>query len=526
MSFYLSAGVYPREKDLSNIVASIATTTGALVGYSAKGSITERKLITSNQQFINEYGEPTPGQYFHYSALAYLENGSSLYCLRVVNGALYGGVKIAYSGGANASFSTGLSTAAFQLISSESNLFFIMGKDPGVWNNKIGIRIENLDAVNYEFDIVVYYQNEDGDYEELETWTVSRKIKLDGYGNQMYLETKINGFSDYILVYDNTDQADTVMPLAQATTLAVAAGDDGSAVTDSEVIAGWEEFANPDDVDIRILLNGGYTSVNVQSEMLEIAEDRKDCLALFDIPYAQLSSVSSMITWRNDTQNFNSSYGALYTPWVKIYDQYSDKVVEIPPSGYIASQMAYNDYIAETWYAAAGLNRGLLNVVGLTNVFTQGERDLMYKANINPIQTFRGEGVAIWGQKTLQTKASALDRINVRRLLIVLEKACAVSLRSFLFELNSALTRYRISSMLETYLDDLQNRGAFQTEQGDGYKVVCDETNNTPAIIDRNELHVDIFVKPARVAEFIQLQVIVTSSGASFQELINRGAMF
>lgn len=191
MGNYLSPGVYAREKDLSNIVAAIATTTGALVGYSAKGSITERKLITSNQQFISEYGEPVPGQYFHYSALAYLENGSALYCLRVVNGALYGGAKIAYLGGANAAFSTGLSTAAFQEISGENNLFFIMGKDPGVWNNKIGIRIENLDAVNYEFDIVVYYQNEDGDYGIVETWTVSRKTKLDGYGNQMYLETKI-----------------------------------------------------------------------------------------------------------------------------------------------------------------------------------------------------------------------------------------------------------------------------------------------------------------------------------------------
>jgi hypothetical protein len=526
MGFYLSPGVYSKEKDISDIVSSVATTTGALVGYATKGSITERKLITNKQQFINEYDKPVPGQYFNYTALAFLENGNSLYCLRVVNGALYGGLKIAYTGGTNASFSVGLSTAAFQDNSGESNLFFVFGKDPGTWDNKIGIRIENLDATEYTFDIVVYYQDDDGDYQEMETWTVSRKTKLDGYGNQMYLETKINGFSDYILVYDNTDQADTVMPLAQATTLAVVGGTNGSAVTDSEIITGWEEFANPDDVDVRVLINGGYTSVNVQTEMLTIAEDRKDCIALFDIPYAELTSVSSMITWRNDTQNFNSSYGTLYTPWVKIYDQYSDKIVEIPPTGYVASQLAYNDYVAEPWYAAAGFNRGLLNVAGLTNVFTQGERDQLYVAGLNPIQVFRGEGIAIWGQKTLQSKASALDRINVRRLLIIIEKACSASLRSFLFELNSSLTRYRISAMLESYLDDLQNRGAFQTEQGAGYKVVCDTTNNTPSIIDRNELHVDIFVKPARVAEFIQLQCIITSSGASFNELISKGVLF
>lgn len=525
MGFYLSAGVYTKEKDLSQIVPAIATTTGAIVGYSTKGSTTDIKLITNSQQFINEYGEPVPGQYFNYSALAYLENGTSLYCLRVVKDALYGGAKIVYTG-TNASFAVGLASPGFQDISGESNLLFVMAKDPGTWNNKIGVRIANLDAVNYTFDLDVYYQDDDGNYQKVESYTVSRKTKLDGYGNQMYLETKINGFSDYILVYDNTDQADTVMPVAQATTLAVAGGTNGSAVTDSELITGWDAFANPDNVDIRILINGGYTSVNVQQAMLDVAEDRRDCIALFDIPYAQLTSVTSMITWRDSTQNFNTSYGALYTPWVKIYDQYSDKVVEIPPSGYAASQMAYNDYVAEPWYAAAGFNRGLLNVVGLTNVFTQGERDQLYAAGINPIQVFRGEGTVIWGQKTEQAAASALDRINVRRLLITIEKACAASLRPFLFELNNQLTRYRVSSMLESYLDMLQNRGAFQTEQGAGYKVVCDETNNTPATIDRNELHVDIFVKPVRVAEFIQLQVIVTASGASFNELLNKGVLF
>ena len=527
MGFYVSPGVYTREKDISDIIPNISTTTSALVGYSTKGSITNIKLITNSQQFINEYGEPVPGEYFHYSALAFLENGTRLYCLRVIKNALYGGCKIAYSEGTNASFTTGLETPNFQIISGENNLFFVCGKDPGTWNNKIGIRITNLNVTDYEFDIEVYYQDEDGNYQKVETWTVSRKTKVDGYGKQMYLETAINGFSDYIVVSDNTDQADTVMPLPQSTTLACAQGSNGSAVADSELSTGWDKFANPDDVDIRLLINGGYTSVNTQQKLKTIAESRKDCIALLDIPYTQLTSVDSMVTWRENTQNFNSSYCALYAPWVKIYDQWNDKIIEVPPSGYVASQIAYNDYVAEAWFAPAGFNRGLLNILGLTDVFTQGERDSLYEGQINPLQTFRGQGNVIWGQKTEQTKASALDRVNVRRLLIVLEKSISASLKYFVFEPNSDLTRYRVTSMIESYMDMLQARGAFQTEVGGtGYRVLCDTTNNTPAIIDRNELHVDIFIKPIRAAEFIQLQAIITTTGASFNELIAKGVMF
>jgi len=214
----------------------------------------------------------------------------------------------------------------------------------------------------------------------------------------------------------------------------------------------------------------------------------------------------------------------LYSPWMKAYDQYNGTIVVLPPSGYVASQIAYNDYVSDVWYAPAGLNRGLLNVLSVDPVYTQGHRDTLYAAGINPLQTFRGEGNVIWGQKTEQTKDSALNRVNVRRLLITLEKAISVSLRFFVFEPNSETTRFRITAMIDSYLDLLSAKGAFQTELGDkGYQVVCDETNNLPATIDRNELHVDVFVKPSRSAEFIQLQVIITTTGASFNELISRG---
>lgn len=527
MGFYVSPGVYVREKDLSEIIPNLSTSTAAIVGYSRKGSITAIQLMTNSQQFIQEYGTPTPGEYLHYSALAYLEKGNKLYCLRVANGAKYGGVKIMQVAlGPNQSLVVGLSTPAFQTVSSETILFYVFAKDPGVWNNDLGIQVINSDDTEKTFDIVIYQKDADGNYQIVESWTVSRQHKLDGFGRQLYLEDRINGFSSYIVVADSA-LTNTLMPTEQATTLAVGGGTDGSAITDTHVTNGWDLFANPDDVDIRILVNSGYATTAVQQKMKTIAESRKDCIAILDMPYEQLTSVTSMSNWRRSTQNFNTSYVALYTGWVKVYDQYNDKVIEVPPSGYIAAQMAYNDYVAEPWYAPAGFNRGILNVIGATNVFTQGERDTLYESQINPIQVFRGEGIVIWGQKTEQVKASALDRINVRRLLIVLEKAISASLRYFAFEPNSEITRFRVTATIESYLDLLSARSAFQTELGDkGFKVLCNTTNNTPAIIDRNELHVDIFIKPSRAAEYIQLQAIITQTGASFDELIAKGVMF
>jgi len=528
MSIYLSAGVYVRERDISNIIPNLSTTVAAIVGYSNKGSVDDIKLITTPQDFITEFGTPELGQYFHYSALAFLEKGNRIYCQRVVNGALYGGawfIEDAGSG-ANTALTIGMSSPVYQVVSGQDILFYVFAKDPGVWNNSISIKLDNIDAVEYTFDIVVYEKDSDGNYTEMERWTVSRQTKVDGFGRQLYMETKINGYSAYIVAKDNISVADTVLPSVQTSYLDLAGGANGSAVTDSQIIAGWDKFSNPDNIDIRVMINAGYTSVAVQTKMKTVVESRVDCIAILDLPYSVLTSVSAMVAWRQSTQMFNSSYCALYAPWLKIYDQWNDKQVEVPPSGYVASQIAYNDYVSDPWYAPAGFNRGLLNILSVTNIFTKGERDTLYQAQINPIQLFRGEGIAIWGNKTEQTKASALSSVNVRRMLITLEKAIAVALRSFAFEPNNEITRLRVTSVLEQYLDLLSSRGAFQTELGDkGYRVVCDSTNNTPASIDALELHVDVYLKPVRSAEYIQLQAIITTTGASFEELISRNVL-
>jgi len=545
MSIFLSPGVYVGEKDISDVVTTVASASAALVGYSAKGSVDDILLITTDQQFIDNYGEPDPasGHYFHYTALAYLARGNSLYCLRVVNGALYGGVNIMHTGSSesNAALSTGQSTSAFSAASGYTDdvLFQILGANPGVWNNRIGIKIQNIkDASDevptdqYTFEIVVYWQDDDGNWAQVEIHKVSRKKKRDGFGKQLYLEDKINGASRYIVVADNTTLADTLLPKTQSTRLDLACGSDGSEITSGQLISAWDEFSNVDDIDVRMLINGGETEVAVQNKMKTIAEARADCIAILDMPYAHLNTVSDMTTWRTTTQNFNSNYCALYSPWPKIYDSFNDLLIRVPPSGYIAGQYAYNDYVANPWSAPAGFTRGQLDVLDLVKLsdnksFSEGERDTLYQNQINPLQMFRGEGNVIWGQKTEQRKTSALSSVNVRRLLIVIEKSIAISLRTFVFEPNNEITRFRIVSLLDEYLDRISMQGAFQHEGGDrGYHVVCSETNNTPQTIDKGELHVDVFVKPIRAAEYIKLQTIITSTGASFEELVAHGVMF
>lgn len=534
MSVYNVPGVFLSEVDLSQVVPNFATTTGALVGYSAQGDVDNVRLITTSQQFIQEYGQPVPGQPFHYSALAFLSMGNALYCYRVQNVALHGGVAIKIAGGTNESFDTGLEHREYVDLSIyPDSLFYVFAKDPGAWNNSLGIRIKNVvgdpdvlvdAATDYTFDIEVTEKNSDGNYIVQESFKVSRKHKKDGYGRQIYMEDRINGFSKYIWVANNTGLADTVLPQPENGTLPLpmVGGTNGAAYTTGNVEAGWRnKFANKKDFPIRILINGGEVALDVQTAMKEIAESRMDCMAILDTP--NLESASSIISWRTNDQTMNSSYAAVYAGWVKIYDQYNDQILECPPSGYIAAQYAYNDYVKAVFYAPAGLNRGNLNVIGLVNKFNDTEMGSMYEVQVNALASFPGEGFSIWGQKTLQTSDSALSRVNVRRLMLTIENAVESFLNRFIFEPNNEATRFRVTATIDEYMSKFAAAGAFQTEGGDrGYLIVCDTSNNTTSTIDSNELHVDIYVKPSRSAEFIIVQTVLTRTGASFNEIISR----
>ena len=260
-------------------------------------------------------------------------------------------------------------------------------------------------------------------------------------------------------------------------------------------------------------------------------ETRKDCMFIMDplrnifvqgkdtkVLAAQTSSFSQdiLVPLRNLINQTNSNYGAVYGNWVKNYDSTTDSFYWVPFSGFQAAIMARVDANLQPWIAPSGFNNGVIrNIVDVAISPNQKERDLLYRYSINPIANFPGDGFVVMGQKTLQAKPSALDRINVRRLFLVLEKATRQVAKYFVFEPNTVFTRTRLVNVLTPIFENAKNnQGVYD------YLIVCDERNNTPDVIDRNELTVDIYLKPVRAAEFILINFIATRTGDDFSELI------
>ena len=272
-------------------------------------------------------------------------------------------------------------------------------------------------------------------------------------------------------------------------------------------------ISNPLEYDYNVLTTPGVTQTygsSVISRAKEIIEDRSDAFYIADL------------TWITDTKDtaveyaslYDSSYMGTYYPWVQVIDSSTNKPLFVPPSVVMSGVYAFNDSIAAEWFAPAGLNRGgITEAINLYERLKREDMDKLYNGKVNPIVSFPGQGIVAYGQKTLQVKSSALDRINVRRLLINLKKFVSSTSRFLVFEQNTTQTRDRFLGLVEPYLDEVQqNQGLF------AYRVVVDETVNTPEVIDRNQLVGKIFIQPARAAEFIVLDFNVLPTGAEFPQ--------
>lgn len=280
-------------------------------------------------------------------------------------------------------------------------------------------------------------------------------------------------------------------------------------------------FSDPEKYDISLMSAPGFSSGAVIIAGISIATQRGDVIYLVDSPFGL--NANQVVDWHNgllfdDLQvALNSSYAALYYPYVKISDQFNGGTIYTPPSGHVAAVYARTERVNEQWFAPAGLNRGkLTQALSLEYDLTRGERDLLYGLNnaVNPIVNFPQQGIYVWGQRTLQRKDSALDRVNVRMLLSYIKKGLAGPnglLNYYIFEQNDDITRATVTSSVENFMSDIQSRRGVT-----GYRVICDTTNNTPIRIDRNELHISLLVKPTRVAEFIVLNIAVLRTDQSF----------
>tara|TARA_R110000744_G_scaffold135942_3_gene245651 strand:+ start:5594 stop:7864 length:2271 start_codon:yes stop_codon:yes gene_type:complete len=294
-------------------------------------------------------------------------------------------------------------------------------------------------------------------------------------------------------------------------------GLDIAAVSDTGYIAyncAFNLLSNQDEFDINLLIAPGITyqmSPALTNKMVSVCEERGDMMTIIDpVDYA----TTNIASVTQQAENFDSSYAAMYWPWVQIADPATGKYIWVPQSVIMPSIYAFNDKVSAEWFAPAGLNRGgQETVVQAQRKLTHANRDTLYEANVNPVASFPGEGVVVWGQKTLQKKASALDRVNVRRLLINLKKFIASVSKYLIFENNTTATRNRFLSQVNPYMESVQQRQGLYA-----FKVIMDETNNTPDIIDRNIMKGDIFIQPAKAAEFIVVDFNIMPTGATFND--------
>ena len=270
---------------------------------------------------------------------------------------------------------------------------------------------------------------------------------------------------------------------------------------------------NQDEYDINLITVPGLVDDKhgtTIGELVQMCEDRSDCFAVID-PILYAGGLSQAVA-KGDARD--SNYAAMYWPWVKIPDTDLGRNVWVPASTVIPSVYAFNDRVAAPWFAPAGLNRGGIDIAVQTErKLTHANRDSLYESNINPIATFPNAGVTVFGQKTLQKKSSALDRVNVRRLLIAAKKFIASTTKFLVFENNTAATRNRFLSIVNPYFENVQQRQGLYA-----FKVVMDETNNTPDVIDRNTMVGQIFLQPAKAAEFIVIDFNILPTGAAFPE--------
>lgn len=285
---------------------------------------------------------------------------------------------------------------------------------------------------------------------------------------------------------------------------------------------GWSYFADADTVDVSLLPLGNASATLAKLVINNICEKRLDCMAFASpassdvvnkLPYEALNAIK---TFRDSTLNVNSSYAVLDSGWKYQLDTYNNVIRTVPLNADIAGLVARTEFTNEAWFSPAGFNRGQVkSVVKLAyNPSSEAHRDELYTRQVNPVVSFPGEGVILFGDKTMQTKPSAFDRINVRRLFIVLEKAIATASKFFLFEQNDGFTRAQFRNLVTPFLKTVQQRRGITD-----FKVVCDETNNTGEVIDRNEFVADIFIKPTRSINFIQLNFIATKTGVNFSEV-------
>jgi len=347
-------------------------------------------------------------------------------------------------------------------------------------------------------------------------------------GNSNYYKNVINQLSQWVWWMGHQPGATNWGTSAVSTTFdairspfsaSMSSGADGTIGT-SEIVTAYGKFSNADEVDISLLISGPG-NLTTAVALISLAESRKDCMVFLSPPKSAVvnnagNEATGIVSYRDTLSS--SSYATMDSGYKYQYDKFNDVYRYVPLNGDIAGLCARTDNDRDPWYSPGGLSRGQIkNLIKLAYNPSKAERDTLYVKGINPVVTFPGEGTVLFGDKTLLNKPSVFDRINVRRLFIVLEKSIARAARSSLFEFNDSFTRAQFVGIVEPFLRTVQGRRGITD-----FRVVCNETNNTPDIIDNNQFVGDIYIKPARTINFIQLNFVAVRTGVAFEEIVGQ----
>ena len=558
MAFQISPGVNVSEVDLTTVVPSVLTTAGALAGKFNWGPANQVKLIDSEITLIKTFGKPdstTASSFF--TASNFLSYGNNLSVVRAVHSTSKNADGI---GSSNVQVANDDVFQYTYLNSDNSNTQgAFMARCAGALGNGLLVsvcdnatdfatwtykgyfqsapgtstQVSTAGGSNDEMHIVVVDANGNFGTKNavLETFAfVSKASDASNNGVSNYYKQVVFEQSKYVFAVDPADYTNTNSTWGGDSTTSFAqlngvanytlSGGTDVTVTNGNLESAYDLFANKDTTDISLILTADAAAAVQNYVISNISSVRGDCVTFISPPQSAVinnggSETDDIATWLTSLGT-TSSFAVADSGWKYQYDKYNNVYRWVPLNGDIAGLCVYTDTTRDPWFSPAGFNRGQVkNCIKLAWNPSKTQRDVLYGAGVNPVVSFPGQGTVLFGDKTLLNKPNAFDRINVRRLFIVLEKAIARAAQSSLFELNDEFTRAQFISLITPFLRDVQGRRGITD-----FKVVCDTTNNTPQVIDSNQFVGDIYIKPARSINFIQLNFVAVGTGVDFATIV------
>ena len=562
-----SPAVVVKEIDLTGGVPNVQSTTGAVVGNFRWGPVEKVTSVSSEAELVDIFANPDSfnTQDFH-NASYFLRYSTSLNVVREITSAAKNAKSL--NGGSTITIKNKENFDG-QQSALEDSAFGFAARFPGVLGNSLSISIcgpthSMFDSWNYassfdgapstssyanarlpnaqdEFHLAVI--DEDGEF----TGTKGTVLGTYPYlsqaanakspeGSSIYAKDVVNEKSEYIHLVtmptsftgfgqNVTAGADSYVNPGEVVNQSLDSGVNSGSLTTTEIASGFDLFEDKDIVEIDFLISPSMaTSTNqktVVNDLVSIAEARKDCVVVASPAREDVVGVTSAATITTNIKNSaaeytKSSYLILDGNFLKVYDKYNDQFIQIAAAGSTAGLMAATDRDRAAWFSPAGARRGrYLGITAIDYTPTKAQRDTLYKAGVNPIANIPGAGVVLFGDKTNLGRPSAFDRINVRRLFLVLERAISRAAEQVLFEFNDEFTRAEFTNIIEPVLREVKGRRGITD-----FRVVCDETNNTTEVIDRNEFIANIFIKPARSINFVTLNFVAVRTGVDFEEVV------